>query len=211
MRRIPVRTLSFLAGLLPLAVLVEATFRGTLGANPADALINQTGLWALRLLLITLAVTPLRRITGWRWPGKIRRQLGLFAFFYTVLHFAAYAVLDQSLDPGAIWADLWERPFITVGFAAMVGLAPLAATSTTAAMVRLGAWWPRLHRTVYLLGVLSVLHYYLLVKADIREPMIYALILGALLGLRLLPRPWLRRLSPLRRQRMGTPQPVPRR
>lgn len=209
MRLPPVRVFSFVAGILPLALLGHRALSGTLGPNPADALIDQTGEWALWILLLTLAVTPLRRITGWRWPGKIRRQLGLFAFFYTLLHFAAYAVFDQSLRPGAIWADLWERPFITVGFAAMAGLLPLAATSTTTAMVRLGSWWPRLHRTVYLLAVLSVLHCYLLVKADIREPLLYAVILGGLLGMRLLPRSWLRRLGPAKRVRTAITPAAP--
>ncbi|MFA9462019.1 sulfite oxidase heme-binding subunit YedZ [Thiohalorhabdus methylotrophus] len=206
----PVRSLVFAAALVPLGLLILETFQGTLGPNPASALIDRTGEWALHLLLITLAVTPLRRVSGWRWPGKVRRQLGLFAFFYTLLHFAAYAAFDQSLRLSAIWLDLWDRPFITVGFVAMIGLIPLAATSTTAAMIRMGAWWPRLHRSVYLLAVLSVLHYYLLVKADIREPLIYALILGILLGLRMLPRSWLRRMNPTRRGRAQA-QAAPRR
>jgi sulfoxide reductase heme-binding subunit YedZ len=172
---------------------------GALGANPPEALIDSTGEWALRLLLLTLAVTPLRRLTGWRWPGKVRRMLGLFTFFYAGLHTAAYALFEQSLRLAAIWSDVWERPFIAVGFAALIGLVPLAITSTRAAMVRLGPWWVRIHRTVYLWAVLSVLHFYLLVKADIREPLVYALILGSLLGFRVLPRSWQR--GPWRRSR----------
>jgi sulfoxide reductase heme-binding subunit YedZ len=192
--RAPAKPIVFVAAALPLAVLTGRLLSGTLGVNPADTLIDRTGEWSLRLLLVTLAVTPLRRLSGWRWPGRVRRMLGLFAFFYGGLHFAAYAVLEQSLRPVAMAADVIERPFIAVGFAALLGLLPLALTSTRGAMMRLGAWWARLHRSVYLWAVLSVLHFYLLVKADIREPAIYALILAALLGFRLLPRRWQRGL-----------------
>ena len=191
--RPPVKAIVFAAA-LPLVVLTGRLLSGTLGANPADTLIDRTGEWSLRLLLITLAITPLRRLTGWRWPGRVRRMLGLFTFFYGVLHFAAYAVLEQSLRPVAMAGDVIERPFIAVGFAALLGLLPLALTSTRGAMMRLGTWWARLHRSVYLWAVLSVLHFYLLVKADIREPAIYALILGGLLGFRLLPWRWQRGL-----------------
>jgi sulfoxide reductase heme-binding subunit YedZ len=186
----------FLAGLAPLGVMAGQALTGTLGANPPDALTDRTGEWALRILLVTLVITPLRRATGWRWPGRIRRMVGLFAFFYGLLHFAAYAAFDQSLRLPAIWADLWERPFITVGFVALAGLLPLTLTSTRAAMMCLGPWWSRLHQTVYLWAILSVLHFYLLVKADIREPLVYSLILAFLLGYRMLPRRWQR--SPLR-------------
>ena len=187
-RRAFVKPLTFAAGCLPLAFLIHAAATGGLGANPPEAIILATGEWTLRLLLITLAVTPLRRITGWRWPGRIRRMLGLFTFAYALLHFTAYALFEHSLSPAAIGADILERPFIALGLAAFLGLLALAATSTTAAMVRLGPWWIRLHRSVYVLAVLAVIHFYLEVKADIREPLIYGAILAGLLGFRALPR-----------------------
>jgi sulfoxide reductase heme-binding subunit YedZ len=189
-RRFPIRTVTFLAALAPLGWLIRAALGGGLGANPPSAIIDHTGEWSLQILLLTLLVTPLRRLTGWGWPGRIRRMLGLFAFFYAVVHFAAYAVFDFGLRLGPILADLVSRPFITVGFIALLGMVPLAATSTDGAMRRLGRWWPRLHLLIHPVAVLSVAHYYLLVKADIRAPITYALLLALLLGYRLLPRRW---------------------
>ncbi len=187
----------FMLLLLPAALLLAGLLRGTLGADPVAALLWQTGLWALRLLLASLAVTPLQRLTGWRWPIRWRRQLGLFAFFYACLHLAVYAVFDRSLDLAAVWEDIVERPFITVGALAFLLLAPLAATSTRGAVRRLGPRWQQLHRLVYLAAGLAVLHYLWLVKADLRPPLIYAGILAVLLLLRLpLPLPWRRRLGP---------------
>ncbi len=185
----------FVLLLLPAALLLAGLLRGTLGADPVAALLWQTGLWALRLLLASLAVTPLQRLTGWRWPIRFRRQLGLFAFFYACLHLAVYAVFDRSLDLAAVWEDIVERPFITVGALAFLLLVPLAATSTRAAVRRLGPRWQQLHRLVYLAAGLAVLHYLWLVKADLRPPLIYAAILAVLLLLRLpAPLSWRRRL-----------------
>ncbi|HJO34809.1 MAG: protein-methionine-sulfoxide reductase heme-binding subunit MsrQ [Pseudomonadota bacterium] len=187
----------FMLLLLPAALLLAGLLRGTLGADPVATLLWQTGLWALRLLLASLAVTPLQRLTGWRWPIRWRRQLGLFAFFYACLHLAVYAVFDRSLDLAAVWEDIVERPFITVGALAFLLLVPLAATSTRGAVRRLGPRWQQLHRLVYLAAGLAVLHYLWLVKADLRPPLIYAGILAVLLLLRLpLPLPWRRRLGP---------------
>lgn len=183
----------FVLLLLPAVLLVAGLIRGTLGADPVAALLWQTGLWALRLLLASLAVTPLQRLTGWRWPIRFRRQLGLFAFFYACLHLAVYAVFDRSLDLAAVWEDIVERPFITVGALAFLLLVPLAATSTRAAVRRLGPRWQQLHRLVYLAAGLAVLHYLWLVKADLRPPLIYVAILAALLLLRLpAPQSWRR-------------------
>ena len=185
----------FVLLLLPAVLLVAGLIRGTLGADPVAALLWQTGLWALRLLLASLAVTPLQRLTVWRWPIRFRRQLGLFAFFYACLHLAVYAVFDRSLDLTAVWEDIIERPFITVGALAFLLLVPLAATSTRAAVRRLGPRWQQLHRLVYLAAGLAVLHYLWLVKADLRPPLIYAAILAVLLLLRLpAPQSWRRRL-----------------
>jgi len=191
-QRLPVKPLVFLAAAAPAAIITADAFSGRLGANPPDAIIDRSGLWCLRLLLATLAVTPLRLLTGWRWPMRVRRMLGLFAFFYGVVHFAAWGLFEHGLRLGPLWADLWDHLYLAVGFLAVAGMVPLAATSFDAAMRRLGVWWVRLHRTVYLLAALSVLHYYLLVKADVRDPLIYAGLLAVLLGYRLLPRPWQR-------------------
>ncbi len=179
--------LLFLACLIPIEVLAWQAAVGTLGANPVEALLHSTGDFALRLLLATLAMTPLRRLTGWAWPLRYRRMLGLFAFFYAVVHFTIYLVLDRTLDWGEILVDLGKRPYIMVGFAALVLLVPLAVTSTRGWMRRLGRRWQQLHRAVYLIAVLGVLHYLWLVKADLREPLIYAGVLAVLLLLRL---PW---------------------
>lgn len=155
-----------------------------LGADPVAAIEHETGLWALRLLLVTLAITPLRRITGQASLLRFRRMLGLYAFFYACLHLAAYVVLDL----GGYWAQLFEdiakRPFITVGFLAWLLLVPLAITSTRGWMRRLGRRWGQLHRAVYAIGVLAVLHFWWLVKSDLREPAVYAAILALLLGWR---------------------------
>ena len=176
----------FAAALVPLATLVFAGFTGGLGANPVEYVTHTTGEWTLRLLLATLAITPLRRLTGWIWLTRLRRMAGLFAFFYLTLHFATYVVLDASLDLAYIVADVADRLYITAGFAALVMLVPLAATSTNAMVRRLGPLrWRRLHRLVYAAGVCGVLHYVWLVKADLRGPLVYAGVLAALLAMRL--------------------------
>ncbi|MFO1372788.1 MAG: protein-methionine-sulfoxide reductase heme-binding subunit MsrQ [Candidatus Competibacteraceae bacterium] len=179
------KPLLFSAGLLPLAWLFWLGFTGQLGANPVETLSHHTGDWSLRFLLLTLAVTPLRRLTGWNGLQRFRRMLGLFAFFYVCLHFGVYLVFDQFFDVQAILRDVAKRPYITVGFASFLLLIPLAITSTNGMIKRLGRNWQRLHRLVYLIGVLGVLHYLWLVKADIAEPLFYAGVLSTLLGYRL--------------------------
>ena len=179
------RALLFITSLIPLGQLLLWLFTGRLGANPVETITHHTGDWSLRFLLLTLAVTPLRRITGWNWLQRYRRMLGLFAFFYACLHFATYLVFDHFFDLRSIAEDVLKRPYITVGFTAFVLLIPLAVTSTNAMMRRLGRNWQRLHRLVYPIAILGVLHFLWLVKADAREPLVYASILGLLLGYRL--------------------------
>jgi sulfoxide reductase heme-binding subunit YedZ len=176
----------FGACLIPLGVLALQALTDTLGANPIDEITDRTGIWTLRFLLITLAVTPARRFTGWNRLIQLRRMLGLFAFFYGGLHFVTYLWLDQFFAIEDIIADVAERPFITVGFASFVLLLPLAVTSTTAMIKRLGGKrWQRLHRLVYAIAIGGVVHYLWLVKADTRQPLIYGSILGVLLAYRL--------------------------
>jgi methionine sulfoxide reductase heme-binding subunit len=176
----------FGACLIPLVVLAWQALTSNLGANPIDEITDQTGIWTLRFLLITLAVTPARRLTGWNRLIQLRRMLGLFAFFYGSLHFLTYIWLDQFFAVEDIIADVMERPFITVGFTSFVLLIPLAVTSTTAMIKRLGGkWWQRLHRLIYAIAIGGVVHYLWLVKADIQQPLIYGSILAALLVYRL--------------------------
>ncbi len=176
----------FMLALLPIVILLWQGLNNGLGANPIEEITHRTGAWTLRLLLITLAVTPLRRITKQSWLIRLRRMLGLFVFFYATLHFITYIWLDQYFDMQEILKDIVKRPYITVGFAAFVLLIPLAATSTNAMMRRLKRRWVQLHRLVYLIVILGVLHFWWLVKADIREPAVYAAIVTLLLGYRLL-------------------------
>ncbi|HET6591539.1 MAG TPA: protein-methionine-sulfoxide reductase heme-binding subunit MsrQ [Xanthomonadales bacterium] len=159
-----------------------------LGANPIEELIHRLGRWGLRFLLITLAMTPLRILTGWSWPVRFRRMLGLFAFFYVSLHFLGYAWLDQRFDLALILEDIAKRPYITIGVASLLLLLPLAATSTKGMMRRLGARWKKLHRLIYVIGILGVWHFYWQVKLDTLEALIYAGILAVLLGSRLVHR-----------------------
>jgi len=171
--------------LLPLARLAWFAQSGGLGANPIEFVIRSLGSWTLTFLLATLSITPLRRLTGWNALVRVRRLLGLFAFFYAVLHFFAYVGLDQFFDLWAIIADIAKRPYVTIGFAALMLLLPLAATSTAAMQRRLGGRrWQRLHRLVYVIGVAGVVHYWWLVKKDITQPALYALILLVLLAAR---------------------------
>jgi len=186
----------FLLCLAPLASLVYGLLSDTLGANPIEALTRGLGDWTLRFLLITLAVTPLRRLSGLGWLLRLRRMLGLYTFFYALLHFASYVWLDQFFDWAEIWKDIVKRPFITVGFASLLLLLPLAVTSTNAMMKRLGGHrWQVLHRAVYAIGIFAVLHFWWMVKKDITEPAIYAAILTLLLGLRVY---WLLRRAGVR-------------
>jgi sulfoxide reductase heme-binding subunit YedZ len=173
--------------LLPLLRLMVLGASDGLGANPIEFITRSTGTWTLVGLLVTLAVTPLRRLTGRAELIRYRRMLGLFAFFYVCLHFVTYIWLDQFFDPSAIARDIVKRPFITVGFAAFLLLIPLAATSTHAMMHRLGRRWQQLHRLVYLIAVLGVIHYLWLVKKDLTDPLIYGGVLALLLAARL---PW---------------------
>ena len=187
----------FLLCLLPLAGLVWGIVDDSLGANPVEAITRRTGDWAFRLLLVTLAVTPIRKLTGLHLLMRVRRMLGLFCFFYALLHFSTYAVLDSSLDPAYIADDVLERPYITVGFTAFCLLIPLAATSTNGMVRRLGGMrWRTLHRLVYVIGALVTLHFLWLVKADLREPLVYAGIYALLMAMRL--PPVARRLAGLR-------------
>ena len=164
---------------------VARTGNDALGAEPVAEIEHRLGLWALRLLMATLAITPLRQLTGQAVLVRFRRMLGLYAFFYATLHLGAYLVLDLRGYWAQIFEEIAKRPYITVGFLAWLLLVPLAATSTTAAIRRLGKNWVRLHRLVYAVGVLAVLHFWWLVKSDVREPALYAAILSALLGWRL--------------------------
>lgn len=174
----------FIACLLPLAWMVWQAFYGGLGANPIEEITHRTGDWTLRFLMITLAVSPLRRLVHWNELIRLRRMLGLFAFFYAFLHFLTYIWLDQFFMVREIVNDVIERPFITVGFAAFLLLIPLAVTSTSRIMRRLGSNWNRLHALIYLVAILGVLHFWWLVKADVQEPFVYAAILMVLLGIR---------------------------
>jgi sulfoxide reductase heme-binding subunit YedZ len=171
--------------LLPLAWLVWDMLHGALGADPVAQLEHRSGDWALRLLLLTLAITPLRRLTGWNKAIRYRRMLGLFAFFYVSVHLTIYLVVDLGGFWSQLLTEIVKRPYITVGFMAWLLLIPLALTSTNAMMRRLGRHWQRLHKLVYLIAILGVLHFLWLVKADHREPAIYMGVLIVLLLLRL--------------------------
>jgi sulfoxide reductase heme-binding subunit YedZ len=172
----------FLAALVPLARLVWKAFHGGLGANPIEFITHSTGDWTLILILTTLSITPLRRITRQYWLIGVRRMVGLFAFFYGTLHFLTYIWLDKFFDVHEMLKDIAKRRFITVGFSAFALLIPLALTSTAWSIRRLGGKnWRRLHRLIYLTGILAVVHYYWLVKADHRKPIEYAFVLSMLL------------------------------
>lgn len=188
-RWIGLKALTHALALLPLAFLLWNALNDRLGADPIAALTHQTGDWALRLLLLGLALSPLRQLLRQAWPIRFRRLIGLYAFFYASLHFAVYLFLDLGSGYWSqIGADILKRPFITVGFSAWLLLIPLAATSNHWMMRRLKKNWQRLHRLVYAIAVLAVLHFWWLVKSDIREPMLYAAILLGLLAFRIVPR-----------------------
>jgi methionine sulfoxide reductase heme-binding subunit len=200
--RVVLKPLVFVASLGPLSWLVWAALTGNLSPNPLSDLTNETGVWTLRFLCITLSVTPLRRLTGWNAAIKFRRMLGLFAFFYGTLHFLTYVIADRfaALDftngmftlatvrnlAMSVADDVYKRPFITVGFSAWLSMVPLALTSTAGMIRRLGGRrWNRLHRLIYLTATLGVLHYWWLVKADVRRPITYGIVVGILLLSRL--------------------------
>jgi methionine sulfoxide reductase heme-binding subunit len=177
----------FVTCLLPLADLGWGLYNDALGANPIEFVIRSLGRWALKFLLITLAITPLRKLTGLGWLMRFRRMLGLYAFFYATIHLTVYLWLDQSLDWVEIAKDIIKRPFITVGMFTFALLLPLAITSNNAMMRRMGFdRWQKLHRVIYLIGFCAVLHFWWLVKLDITWPFIYSAILAALLGIRLM-------------------------
>ena len=204
--RFGLKPLVFVSSLVPAALLVWDAYAGNLSANPLSDITNETGVWALRFLCITLAITPFRRLTGWNVVIRFRRMTGLFAFFYGSTHLLIYIVFDRY--PGAdlsagivsmtalksvialIGQDIYKRPFITVGFSAWLAMLPLALTSTTGWIRRLGGKrWNALHRLVYLSGSLGVIHYWWLVKADVRRPISYGVVVAALLVFRVY---WLR-------------------
>jgi len=179
------KALAHALALLPLALIVRDVLMDTLGPDPVAAITHATGDWALRILLVCLALTPLRRLLGQSWPIRFRRLTGLYAFFYASLHLATYLVLDLGQYWSQILEDIVKRPYITVGFAAWLLLVPLALTSTRGWMRRLGRRWSQLHRLVYAVAALAVLHFLWLVKSDLREPLVYAAVLALLMGLRL--------------------------
>jgi methionine sulfoxide reductase heme-binding subunit len=202
--RFVLKPLVFAASLGPVAWLVWAALTGNLSANPLSDLTNETGVWTLRFICITLAITPLRRLTGWNAAIKFRRMAGLFAFFYGSLHFLTYVIVDRfaSLDfpngeivifarstvrnlLASVWDDIYKRPYITVGFTALMTMVPLAVTSTAGMIRRLGGRaWNRLHRLIYATGLLGVVHYYWLVKADVSRPLTYGAVVVSLLAAR---------------------------
>jgi len=175
----------FIICLIPLGQLGYGYYSDDLTVNPIEYITRFTGSWALFILLASLSVTPLRRLTGRNELIKLRRMLGLFAFFYAALHFATYMVLDLFFDFAAIGKDILKRPYITVGFTALMLMLPLALTSSAAMIRRLGKRWQQLHYLVYPIAILAVLHFYWLVKADIRRPVQYGATLAVLLGFRL--------------------------
>jgi sulfoxide reductase heme-binding subunit YedZ len=189
----------FVVALSPFLWLTFRGLTGRLSANPIEDITLTTGIWALRWLLVCLAITPLRRLTGWQRVIQYRRMLGLFAFFYATLHLLTYVVLDQGLAFEFILPDIVKRPYITMGMIAFTLMVPLAVTSTKGWIRRLGRKWQLLHRLVYVSGIAACLHFLWKVKVVIGEPVYYAVILGALLAFRLL---W--RLRPTARPRSAT-------
>ncbi len=180
------KPLVFTLSLGPLAWLIWLTFDNGLGANPIEFINRYLGEWALNFLLLSLALSPVSRLPRMRKAVSYRRMIGLFAFFYVCMHLSSYVILDQFFDWVAIWKDIVKRIYITLGMGAVLMLIPLAVTSTNKAIKRLGAKrWKTLHRLVYPAAILAVVHYIMMVKADLREPLIYAAILAVLLGLRL--------------------------
>jgi methionine sulfoxide reductase heme-binding subunit len=184
-RRRLVALLIFAASLVPLLLVALDALRGRLGANPIEAILNRFGYWTLVFVLLALVPTPLQKLSGWTWMAPHRRMIGLFAFFYACLHVGTYVGVDQFFDWRAIVADVVKRKFITVGMLAFALLVPLALTSTDGSVRRLGyARWKRLHRLVYAAAVCGVVHFVWRVKADLREPLLFAAALAVLLAVR---------------------------
>ena len=187
------KPIAFLLCLVPALLVVKDVLvatgileiSGGLGANPIEDIQDRFGNWTLRFIMITLLVTPLRRLSKWNWLSRFRRMFGLFTFFYALLHFLVWLVLDQEMLLSAILEDITERPFITIGFVALLILTSLAITSFTAIRRRMGRRWQSLHNLAYVVGMLGVWHYWWQVKKDITEPLIYAAVLSVLLGARL--------------------------
>lgn len=176
----------FAAGLGPLGFLVWLGFSGNLGADPVEFVRRSTGTWTLDFLIITLAVTPLRKLTGWHWLVRLRRMFGLYAFFYALIHVVTYLWLDQLFDAAEIWRDIVKRPMIAAGFLSFVLMIPLAITSTDRMVRRLGGKrWQLLHRAVYVIAIAGVIHFWWLVKVDFTRPLIYSAIIGGLLAARI--------------------------
>jgi methionine sulfoxide reductase heme-binding subunit len=180
-----IKALLFVLALIPLARLIWLGANDNLTANPIEFIERSTGTWALIILLITLSMTPIRLMTGITWQIQLRRMMGLFMFFYACLHFTTYIWLDHWFDWSEISKHIIKHPYVLVGFSAFVLALPLALTSTNGMMRRLGARWKQLHYAVYIVAILGVLHFWWLVKKDIREPLLYAIILFLLLGIRL--------------------------
>jgi len=178
------KSLIFIAALIPAAMLVSYAVRGDLTANPIEFITHWTGDWAIRFLVITLAVTPLRRVTGWNPIIRLRRMLGLFSFFYATLHFLTWFVLDWFFDFRQMAKDVAMRPFITLGMATFLMLLALAVTSTTASIRRLGKKWTQLHRLIYVAAITALTHFWLVGKVQVTEVTYWALALAALLGFR---------------------------
>lgn len=186
-----IKVIVFLLALIPLVRLGLHAYQDALGANPIEKITRTTGYWALTMIMVTLSATPLKQLLGWSWLVRLRRMLGLFAFFYALLHFSTYLVLDQFFDWDSIIKDIAKRPYITMGFPAFLLLIPLAVTSTDGMIRRLGGKrWKFLHRTVYLCAVGGVIHYWWLVKKDLTNPLMFAAVLALLLGFRVVN--WLR-------------------
>ncbi len=184
------KAILFAIALLPLARLLVLGLTNGLGANPVEFVIRSTGTWTLSFLLITLSITPLRSLTGANWLVALRRMLGLYAFFYACLHATGYLWIDQWFNWNEIFKDIAKRPFITVGAATFAALIPLAATSSNAMMRRLGKRWKTVHQLSYGIACTGILHYFWLVKKDVTQPTIYAVVLAVLLGVRLIA--WIR-------------------
>ena len=206
--RVALKVVAWAACLAPLGWVGYRAWGGDLTANPISFLTNTLGDWTLRILLASLSVTPLRILFRWSWPIALRRLLGLFAFFYATLHFSVWVVLDHFFAWRQMGADIVKRPYITVGMAALVLMIPLAATSTAAAIRRMGgARWQWLHRVVYVIGVCAVLHYLWLAKKANPSPYYYAVVLGLLLTIRV--GDWVRRAVTRTRVRAAGPSPRP--
>ena len=203
------KPLVFVAGLAPLAWMICGAlqlFGASLGADPVKKLEHECGKTALNFLLLTLSVTPVRNLTGLPQLLRLRRMLGLFVFFYAVVHFTVYLVLDLELNLRMVGADIVKRPYITIGFSALLLLVPLALTSTNGMMRRLGRRWQSLHRLIYVIAALAVWHFYWQVKRDVREPLLYMGILALLLAYRLVR--WRARSAPRGQRATAAPAAV---